>query len=138
MATINDTTYPSGRSPVEYSFTVSRSQTSNAPVGLILPSGWVTTGTRVGGNVASNAGTSAVIAVGSTGGASNATVSTAGEFISAYDVKSNGAIFAIPSTVKALGTTLSVPAPLTAFYQESGTASTTGGPWTVVISGYLA
>ncbi len=133
MASVTD---PTGRVPNEYAFQVTRSMTSNAPVGITFPAGFVTTGVRVSGNVASNAGGTATIAVGSTGGASNATKSSAGEWLSAYNVKTNGDILAIPSTVKALGTTLTVPAQVTAFYDETGSASTSGGPWTVVISGF--
>lgn len=129
MANAVDTTFAAGRNPVSFTVNVTRSQTSNTPAGVTLPAGWVTVGVRVLGPAASDAGGTATISVGSTN-------STTGVFVSAFNVKTNGLGLSVPSSVGVIAQTLAAPTPLTVQYTESGTASTTGGPWTVVIEGF--
>lgn len=82
------------------------------------------------GTAVSNAGTSATISVGKSGG-------TGAEYLSAFDVK--GATGAGQQTPTAAIASAMAPAAasadttVTGTYTESGTASTSGGPWTVVM-----
>jgi len=88
----------------------------------------------VWGKAASDAGTSAVLKLGKKGG-------TGTEFLAAYDVKTaaSGNGMTLPNAQLLMGydTTLvdtakqTVDVTVTGTYTESGTASTTGGPWTV-------
>lgn len=128
MPSITDTNFPSGRKLISYTTQVTRSQTSNQESGLFLPIGFMPTMVEVYGQVASDASGTATISVGSTN-------STTGVFVSAFNVKTNGVGQAIPSTAAVLGVTLAAVTPVTVKYEEGGTASTAGGPWTVVISG---
>jgi hypothetical protein len=70
--------------------------------------------------VASNAGTSATVTLGKT--------SSTHEYLNAQTVASTGDA----SVINAIGPVGSSPQPVYGVYAESGTASTTGGPFTVV------
>lgn len=130
MASVTDTNYPSGRKEVSFPVQVTRSMSSNAQTGVVLPAGFVTTGVRIFGTVASNAGTNATVSVGSHNGTSR-------DWVSAFDVKTLGANLSVPSTVALAGVALPADTFVTAIYSEAGSASTSGGPWVVSIQGLL-
>lgn len=105
-----------------------------------LPKGAIVLGTYVGGLVASDAQTTAIISVGSNPG-------TTDECLSAFDVKGatgqgwyaagayNGTKNGVVATSGAAG--LSADTLIKAKYTEDGTASTTGGPWFVQVDYYI-
>jgi len=128
MPSLTDYTYGQGRVSTTFYTQITRSMTSNQQTGLILPAGFVVTEVAVFGQVASDAGGSATISVGSTN-------STTGVFVSAFNVKTNGVGQSIPSSSTILGVQLPSPTYVTGSYNETGTASTAGGPWTVAIRG---
>lgn len=99
---------------------------------FVLPKHAVIAGAYVMGGVASDAGTSAVIDLGTNPG-------TADEIIDSFDVKTNGkGYFAVGATTgTAHGTQLTADTLYKAKYTESGTASTTGGPWLVKVEYYI-
>lgn len=83
--------------------------------------------------VASNAGTTANISIGST--------ATATEYVNAQDVKTAGGVIRPTSTVSATNLPNLEPVPLTgqditiyAKYAETGGASSAGGPYTVYVT----
>jgi len=99
-----------------------------------LPKGAVICGSYVMGTVASDAATTATVSVGSNPGTTN-------ECVAAFSVKTNGlGYFATGDTA---GTSIGASAGLTAdtlmkaVYAETGTASTTGGPWLVKVEYYI-
>lgn len=121
--------YPKPRESQEKIVKIVRTDTT-AFIGAVLPKDTVITGLYVVGHAASDAATAATIAVGTT--------STANELIASYDVKTaatgegyNPAAGAAVGT--AMMTKLTVDTPIYAKYTESGTASTTGGPWYVKV-----
>jgi hypothetical protein len=119
--------YPKPRSCQEKFIKVVRTDTT-AFVGAWLPKDAVITGLYVIGQAASDAGTSAVIDVGST--------STATEYIASYDVKTAATGEGYnPAGAAAVGSAmaskLTADTPVYAKYTEAGTASTAGGPWFV-------
>ena len=113
MASATDTNFPSGRKPVVFVARVTRSDTSNTPTATILPAGFLPTGTRILSPALSNAGTSAVISVGSTN-------STTGVFVNIFDVKSAGGIGqSVPSTFALAGQSLPAATTVTVQYTEA-------------------
>jgi len=108
--------------------TVARTDTAAKALGT-LPKDAQVTGLTVWGAAASNAGTSANVSVGKAGGNGH-------EYLNALDVKTaatgagqvtpNGGLLFAP-TVAASDITV------TATYAETGTASTSGGPWTIIL-----
>ena len=108
--------------------TVARTDTSAKTLGT-LPQDAQIVGLTIWGAAASNAGTTATLSVGKSGGAG-------AEYLSAYDVKTaasgngqtspNAALLLAPT--KATADTV-----VTGTYAETGTASTSGGPWTVIV-----
>ena len=123
MSTIGESGRPQGAVPRHYTANITRSSASNAAL-FTLPAGSTILSMRVLGTVVSNAGTEARISVGCN---TNERV-----FISEYNVKTNGNLQAYPSSSLLLGT-LSDPNPVNVIgrYDETGTASTAGGPFTV-------
>lgn len=119
--------YPKPRDPLEKWVKIVRTDTT-AFAGAVLPKGVVITGMYVVGSVASDAATTATISVGST--------ATANEYINAYDVKTAATAtgFNVAGS-KAVGSAMMTPltadVQVYAKYAETGTASTTGGPWYV-------
>lgn len=99
---------------------------------FVLPKGAVFVGAYVMGATASNAGTSAIVDVGTNPGTSD-------ELVNSFDVKTNGAgYFAVGATAgSAIGTQLTADTLYKAKYTESGTASSAGGPWLVKVEYYL-
>lgn len=99
---------------------------------FVLPKGAVIAGAYVVGAVASDAATSAIIDVGTNPG-------TADEIIDSFDVKTYGkGYFNAGAAVGAsMSTQLTADTLYKAMYTESGTASTTGGPWLVKVEYYI-
>lgn len=121
--------FPRGRSPVVFTNSVARTDTSAKDL-FTLQAGDIPLRLTIIGAAASDAGTNARISIGST--------SNVAYFAAAIDVKSTaltsgGLGQAIPSSVANLGTPLAFDTTVQATYAEAGTASTTGGPWTVVM-----
>lgn len=130
MANVTDTTFPGGRKYVSYSGQIARTDTSAVRL-FELPAGFVPAQLRVTSPAASNAGTNARISVGSSGGAGS-------EFVANFDVKSSGGVGqALPSSAGLLGSALGTSIIVTGIYAEAGSASSTGGPWTVWVDGFL-
>lgn len=100
---------------------------------FMLPKGAVPFGAFVVGQTASDAGTTAIIAVGTNPG-------TTDDILSAFDVKgATGAGFYAAEAKQGtgLGTQLTADTLYKAKYTETGTASTAGGPWYVKVSYYF-
>lgn len=104
-----------------------------------LPKGAVIAGAYVMGQTASNAGTTAIISVGSNPGTTN-------QCLASFSVKTSGAGYfaagAAAGTSVGNATTsgqagLSADTLMKAVYAETGTASNTGGPWLVKVEYYI-
>ena len=123
---------PSGKAHQIKVFQVSRTDTAN-PLKAMLPAQASITNIYGYGSVASDAATTATVTITVTD--NGGTVSTA-----VYDVKTNGAVNQL---LDASGLPNIEPLPLqgdlriNADYAETGTASTTGGPWNIAIE-YVA
>lgn len=109
--------------------TVTRTDTT-AFKAIELPKYAIPVGIYVLGQAASNAGTTATVNVG--------TSTTATEWVSGYDVLTsatglgyNTASNKVAASI--MGAKLTADTPLYAKYAETGTASTSGGPWFVKI-----
>ena len=123
MATIGQSETPVGSVSKHFTANITRSTTSNAHL-FTLPVGTTLLSVRVLGTVDSNAGTEARISIGCN---SNERV-----FLSEYNVATNGNLQAYPSSVLLLGTlTDANPINVIGRYDETGDASTVGGPWVV-------
>ena len=99
---------------------------TTATIRAWLPKDAFLTGAWVIGYVASDAATTATIGVGST--------TSANEYVSGYDVKAAATGEGVSgvgaaAVGSAFATRLTSDKPLYVKYAESGTASTTGGPW---------
>lgn len=103
--------------------TISRTNTSDTNLFVLPPDATIIT-LIVSGTVASNAGTSAVIDVGPAGS------DTA--YLSGFSVVTDGDGTFIPATQDVV-TTGNSAVQVVGKYAETGTASTTGGPWTVTV-----
>ena len=123
MATIGDTSQPAGAVSRHFTGTITRSTTSNAHL-FSIPPGSTLLSVRILGTVDSNAGTEARISIGCN---TNERV-----FVSEFNVKTNGNEQAYPSSTLLLGK-LTDPNPINVIgrYDETGSASTAGGPWVV-------
>ena len=99
---------------------------------FILPKGSVVAGAYVLGSVASDAATTAIIDVGTNPGTSD-------QIVDSFSVKTNGVgYFATGATTGAfMGAQLPSDTLFKARYAETGTASTTGGPWLVKVEYYM-
>ncbi len=104
--------------------TITRTDTSTASL-FTLPADATPLAMYIDGTAESNAGTAASISVG---------VSTNQDyFLSTLDVKgSTGLGQQVPAALN-LASILTSPATVSGQYTESGTASSAGGPWTVVM-----
>lgn len=112
-----------GHNVVAYASNLGRTQTSASSL-FVLPPRSTILGFLVAGTTASNAGTSAIISIGSDGGSGS-------EFVIGYDVKTLGSRVAYASTGAGYWADNN-PINVTGTYSESGTASTAGGPWTII------
>lgn len=99
---------------------------------FVLPKHAVIAGAYVLGAVASDALTTAIIDIGTNPG-------TADEVVDSFDVKGSGkGYFAVGAAGgTAQGTQLTADTLYKARYAETGTASTTGGPWLVKVEYYI-
>ena len=123
------TTTPKAYDTYTKFITITRTDTT-AFQGVTLPKNAIPIGFYVLGQVASDAATTATVNVG--------TSATATEWLNAYDVKTAATATGYnPGGSKVVGTIigvqLSADTPVYAKYAETGTASTTGGPWIVKI-----
>lgn len=111
--------------------TIARTDTTAKNL-FTIPAGAVVTGTRLFAGTASNAATTATVSIGKTG--------TTNRYLNAADVKTSAGLV---SGTAAQNTNLYTVESATAetqivgIYAETGTASTTGGPWTVELSYYV-
>jgi len=98
---------------------------------FVLPKGAVVVGAYVMGTVASDAATTAIIDVGTNPGTSD-------QIVDSFSVKTNGlGYFAVGAAAgSAMGTQLTADTLYKARYAETGTASSTGGPWLVKVEYY--
>lgn len=101
-------------------FSIDRTDTTVQNV-YTLPANAIITGIMITG-VHSDAGTSATLSVGLPGANQ--------QFLNAADVKT-GSLTQSWSSAAILSSVGSSPAQITAIYAETGTPSTTGGPWTI-------
>ena len=124
MATVPDTTFVAGRSTVTYSNTVARTDTA-AKTLFVLPADAHIVRIAYYSPTASNAATTATLSIGKTG--------TNTHYVNAADVKTaaTGAGQVQPNAAN-MGTQ-SGAITVVGIYAETGTASTTGGPWTVTV-----
>lgn len=125
--------YPKPRDTLEKIVKIVRTDTT-AFVGAALPRDAIISGLYVIGYAASDAATTGVISVGTT--------ATSNELIASFDVKTaaTGEGYS-PAGAAAVGTAmmtkLTADTPIYAKYAETGTASTTGGPWFVKIEYFV-
>lgn len=110
---------------------VTRSDTT-AFDAFVLPKGAVYAGAYVMGPAVSNAATTAIIDVGTNPG-------TADELVDSFDVKTNGkGYFNVGSAGgTASGTQITADTLYKARYNETGAASSSGGPWLVKVEYYF-
>ena len=99
---------------------------------FVLPKGAVIAGAYVMGTTASDAASTATVSVGSNPGTTN-------ECVAAFSVKTNGlGYFAAGAQGgTSMGSQLTADTLMKAVYAETGTASTTGGPWLVKVEYYF-
>lgn len=113
---------------------ITRTTTTDTTL-FTIPGNAVPTKLNIFGSAASNAGTTATINVGLN--------STSAYFLSGFDVKTttSGAGQVLPNAATNLqasvGSTVSPQVPVTGKYAETGTASTSGGPWYVELEYYV-
>ena len=131
MASLASTgSFPSGRSTTAYTVQLQRnlavaSNYAQSPVAI--PAGATPIRLSILGAALSDAGTSASLAVGSSGYAGT-------NFLAAFGVKnSTGVGQAVPSSALLIGAPLPFDTVLDVTYTEAGSASTAGGPWSVVL-----
>lgn len=113
-------------------FQVARTDTT-AFDAVVLPKFAVISGVYVLGNTASNAATTAVIHAGTNPGTTN-------ELLASFDVKGTTGTGYQPAGAAAatgIGTQLTADTKYQAKYAETGTASTSGGPWLVKVEYYI-
>lgn len=118
---------PSGKDIQVKAFQVARTDTT-AALKMMLPADASILDFTISG-VASDALTTAVVSIGST--------STSTEYVPSADVKGGGTFIRPTVTGTAVVQTEALPLgsdlPVYAKYAETGTASTVGGPWKVVV-----
>lgn len=99
---------------------------------FVLPKHAVICGAYVLGPSVSNAATTAIIDIGTNPG-------TADEIVDSFDVKTYGLGYSAVGTAcgTSMGTQLTADTLYKARYAETGTASTSGGPWLVKVEYYI-
>ena len=128
MANPQDSTFPSGRTNPSFMGTIARTDTT-AKVLFTLPAGCIPVALNYTSPAVSNAGTTATISVGKQGG-------TGVEFLTTVDVKgATGSGFQNPVGPAASlgGAALAAATVVTGVYAETGGASSSGGPWVIVV-----
>jgi hypothetical protein len=104
--------------------TIARTDTVAKTLGT-LPNGSTILNVSYGVPVASDAGTTGTISVGYNGGSGT-------ELINAASVKTTGQL-SVATTAQS-GTAVAAAKTVTGLYAETGTASTTGGPFPVIVT----
>lgn len=129
MASVATSPLSGARDVQVKSFSIARTDTT-AAIKHQLPAGAVPIAFILNGTVASDATTTATVSIGTT--------STSNEYVNAYSVKTNGASAAILPAIGGIGAASPAAAlprggtvAIYAKYAETGTPSTTGGPWTI-------
>ena len=131
MATVTaqDSTYHNGRGTTKYVGSIARTDTT-AKILFTIPAGSIPLRIYYAATAPSNAGTTATISVGINGGSATA-------FLAATDVKTagtgGGSQNPTASASTQYGTALASDTTVNGTYAETGTASSSGGPWVVVI-----
>lgn len=128
--TAQDSTFNGGRrNVVTFVGSVARSDTSAKNL-FTLPAGCIPTNILVAATAPSNAGTTATLSAGKSGG-------TGTEFLNAVDVKTagtgGGSQKPSASASTLFGVPLAADTVVTGIYAETGGASNAGGPWLVII-----
>lgn len=119
-----NTSYPAGINPRSFASNLSRTATSAAELMTLPPYSTIKSIVLIGPK--SNAGTSGRISLGSNGG-------TMGALLANFNVKTNGEV-SYPSSFDA-DWAANDPNPVTivGLYAEDGSASSSGGPWKIVV-----
>jgi len=128
--TVSYTTPPS---PEILSKTVQIARTDTTAFdAFVLPKGAVICGAYIMGQVASDAATTGTVSVGSNPGTTN-------ECVAAFSVKTNGVGYFAAGAQggTGIGSQLTADTLMKARYAETGTASSTGGPWLVKVEYYF-
>lgn len=130
---MSNTLTPKARATYVKMGSIARTNTTAVDL-FSLPKDAIIVGIYVIGGVASNAGTTATIGIGSS--------VSANEYMTGYDVKTaatgEGYSPAGAAAVgSALGTKLTADRSVWGIYAETGTASNTGGPWIVKVEYYV-
>jgi len=118
---------PKAYDPLVKFITIARTDTT-AFQAFTLPKGAIPVGYYVLGRVASDAATTATLDIGTT--------ATANELVASYDVKTAATatgynVVGAKAVGAVIGVAVTVDTPVFAKYTETGTASSTGGPWLV-------
>jgi hypothetical protein len=131
MAQGQDNNFQNGRQVTSYIGSIARTDTA-AKTLFTLPAGFIPTNILVAATANSDAGTTATISVGTVGGAQT-------DFLNAIDVKAAGTGKGSQKPVASgsvwFGVPLAAAKVVTGIYAETGGASTTGGPWLVIVEG---
>lgn len=129
MATAQDGNFQNGRQVTSFVGSVARTDTSAKNL-FTLPAGCIPTNILLAATAPSNAGTTATLSVGISGGSGTA-------FLNAVDVKTAGTGGGSQKPTGSASTQFGVPLAaatiVTGIYAETGTASSSGGPWIVII-----
>ncbi|MGN6812552.1 MAG: hypothetical protein ACTHMP_16940 [Thermomicrobiales bacterium] len=92
-----------------------------------LPADAQLIGLTINGAAVSNAGTTATLSIGKVGGNGH-------DYLNGFDVNgATGSGQQVPSAATLPSAALTADTGITATYAETGTASTSGGPWQVVV-----
>lgn len=109
--------------------TVARTDTTAKTLGFI-PAGAILVASNISNPAISDAGTTAVVSAGKSGG-------TGVEYLNTVDVKGGNLGIITPTTKATLGTVGGANVIVTGIYAETGGASTVGGPWRVNLIFYV-
>ena len=121
--------FPRGRSVVAFTGSVARTDTTAKDL-FTLRAGDIPLRVSMFGTAASDASVNARISIGSTG---NVAYFAAGLDVKSTALTSGGLGQSFPSSATNLMVPLAFDTTVQATYAEAGTASTTGGPWVVVM-----
>lgn len=121
---IGDKSFDNGTVTQSFSSNLSRTATSRAYLFTLPPKPVIKSVTIIGAK--SDAGTSARISLGSSGGGT--------ELLANFNVKTNGEV-SYPSSFDMTPATAWNTNPIDIFgiYAEDGSASSAGGPWTIIV-----
>lgn len=123
-------TSPPAFEPLTKTVAIARTDTT-AFEAFVIPKGAVLVGAYVLGQANSNAGTSAVLQVGTNPGTLN-------EILNGYNVLTGGVGYnPAGSTMTSAGGQVTSDTLVKARYVETGTASSAGGPWLVKVEYYF-